>query len=91
MLATQALYVLRLVSLTWIGFWGFVSRLQEAHCHNPTNSNLFPYAHLQRHDPRKRDQENDEIIQHIDNPQREKELVNIDTLPLGAAKLVPEI
>lgn len=91
MLATQALHALRLVNLTWVGFWRFISRLQEAHCHNPTDSNLFPCAHLQRHDLWKRNQKNDEIIQHIDNPQREKELVNVNTRSLGTAKLVPEI
>lgn len=86
-LATQTLIYVSYKTIPMLRLKG----VQNTNSHDTANSNLLPQCHLQLDDARKRQGEDDKVVQHIEDPQRQEELVDIDTLAgCRAAELSPE-
>lgn len=65
--------------------------VQNPYSHDTANSNLLLQRHLQLDNPWKRQREDYKVVQHIEDPQCQEELVDVDTLAGGlAAELGPE-
>ncbi len=64
---------------------------QNPYSHNTANSSLLLQRHLQLDYPWKRQREDNKVVQHVDDPRRQEELVDIDTLARRSpAELGPE-
>lgn len=64
---------------------------QDSQSHYTTNSCFFLRAHLELDYSWERDNHQDEIIQHVDDPRRKKEHVDVDTFSLSTTELCPKV
>ena len=66
------------------------NHLQETDRHDQTNRNLFPPRHMKLRYAREWDEQEDEVVEHVDDPSCNEEFRNINAMSFGAAELEPE-
>ncbi|PYH85778.1 hypothetical protein BO82DRAFT_350595 [Aspergillus uvarum CBS 121591] len=65
--------------------------VQNTHRHDSADGHFFLHTHLQLDDPRKGDDPDDEVIQHVEDARCQEESVHVDAFAACRAQLRPEI